>query len=134
MKKSSPTLRCDVCNEQFVLRDDDIRVSLVDCCGTLLHLKYFVCPACHQVYRIQLSDERSFELAAEAGEAYRRARKVAKGGPRGANKSVAARLYESANAKAERYRRHSAALLEWYPGAFVFEAQPNGEYKIVYRP
>lgn len=135
--ESRQLLRCDKCENEFVLGADDIMVCPVECKGERLQLTFFVCPECYHIYRVALDDEEQIGLRSEIDSLFQRRRRLQEKlatAPTLVDQRIALGLSDILVHKSERFKSRANWLERQYPGAFEFAALTNGKPTIVYRP
>jgi len=116
-------LKCDECNQEFLLKADYINEAKVEINDQTLTLVYFTCPKCNKIYRILLKDKRYEELAEDLERTKNRIRKN-----HGSNNNELARVLDDmVRKKHERLRNHVDRLSKMFPGTFTFVVSENNQ-------
>lgn len=55
-------VRCDECKSEFELYKDDLKKTIVNLDGVNVHLVYFMCPKCKNIYRVSIQDKTIISL------------------------------------------------------------------------
>ena len=116
-------LRCDDCNNTFLLNAAYINETKVEINDQQFTLVYFTCPKCNKIYRITLKDKRYEELAEDLERTKNRIRKN-----HGSNNDEWARVLDGmVRKKHARLKNHLSRLNEKFTGTFTFVVSENNQ-------
>lgn len=132
MSQKMTRVKCDECENEFILEAVGIHEAIVELNGVPVTLVYFACPKCNKIYRISIQDRRYYELVEDIEKTKKRIRRN-----HGSNNQEMARMLNSmVFKKKQRLEEYVDKVNKMFPGTFTFVASENNhkEQTIKYLP